>query len=242
MRKVLWAIVGCLGLNVGGLDLAQADGVALRPYVATYAVTFRGLNGGTLRMELSRDPETNRYTFETRVNPSTLASFVIGRDAVEQTILEPTADGIRPVQWYLDDGKKGKDGDGKLVFDWSNNKVTGEYEGKPVELPTQPGLQDRLSIQVAVSAALLQGREPTSLVMVNGDKTREYNYVRGGTTQLDTTLGKLETIIYESTRPGSSRVSKMWHAPSLEFLPVRAEQIRKGKVETVMTLVSLERR
>jgi hypothetical protein len=242
MRKMLWAIVGCLGLNLGGFNLAHADAVALRPYVATYAVTFRGLNGGTLRMELSRDPQTNRYTFETRANPSTLASFVIGRDAVERTILEPTTDGIRPVEWYLEDGKKGKDGDGKLVFDWSANKVTGEYEGRPVELPTQPGLQDRLSIQLAVSAALLQGREPSSIVMVNGDKTREYNYVRGATTQLDTTLGKLETMVYESTRPGSNRVSKMWHAPSLEFLPVRAEQIRKGKVETVMTLVSLERK
>jgi hypothetical protein len=30
-------------------------------------------------------------------------------------------------------------------------------------------------------------------------------------------------------------------APSLEFLPVRAEQVRKGKVETVMVLQKLQR-
>jgi hypothetical protein len=30
-------------------------------------------------------------------------------------------------------------------------------------------------------------------------------------------------------------------APSLEFLPVRAEQIRKGKVETVMLLQKVDR-
>jgi hypothetical protein len=30
-------------------------------------------------------------------------------------------------------------------------------------------------------------------------------------------------------------------APSLEYLPVRAEQIRKGKVETVMVLQKVER-
>jgi hypothetical protein len=30
-------------------------------------------------------------------------------------------------------------------------------------------------------------------------------------------------------------------APSLDFLPVRAEQIRKGKVETVMILQKVEK-
>ena len=75
---------------------------------------------------------------------------------------------------------------------------------------------------------------------MNGDKTREYTYKRGDTEQLDTKIGKLETVIYESTRPGSNRVSKVWHAPKLEYLPVRAEQIRKGKVETVMQLVGYD--
>jgi hypothetical protein len=237
MRTLLWVLVGSLALN-----LSHADGPALQPYVATYAVTYRGLDAGTLRMELSRDPQSNRYTFETRANPSVLARLMIGRDAIERTVFEPSNEGIRPIEWYLEDGKNGKDGDGHLTFDWTANKVVGEFEGKPVELPIQPGLQDRLSIQVAVSAALVQGREPASIVMVNGDKTREYSYARGASQQMDTKLGKLDTVIYESTRPGSNRVSKVWHAPSLEYLPVRAEQIRKGKVETVMVLVALERK
>lgn len=237
LRQLLCAIVAVLGASV-----AYANGIALQPYVATYAVTYRGLDAGTLRMELSRDPQSNRYTFETRANPSMLARLVVGRDALERTVFEPTNAGIRPIEWSLEDGKNGNDGDGRLAFDWDAGRVVGEYEGKPVELPTQPGLQDRLSIQVAVSAALVQKREPESIVMVNGDKTREYTYERGTTQSLDTKLGKLDTVIYESTRPGSNRVSKVWHAPTMEFLPVRAEQIRKGKVETVMVLVAFERK
>lgn len=236
MRNWWWPIVTFLGLN-----LAHADGIALQPYVATYAVTYRGLDAGTLRMELRRENASNRYIFETRANPSVLARLVIGRDAVERTVFEPTPDGIRPLEWHLEDGKSGDSDDGHLTFDWTANKVVGTFEGEPVELPAQPGLQDRLSIQIAVSAALVNGREPASIVMVNGDKTREYNYTKGAKQSLDTNIGKLETVIYESTRPGSNRVSKVWHAPSLEFLPVRAEQIRKGKVETIMVLVALER-
>lgn len=235
--RSFWCLVGLLGAT-----LAHAETPALQPYVATYAVSYRGLEAGTISMHLTHDAATNRYTYETRANPSMLARFVIGRDAVERTIVEPTDDGIRPLVWHLDDGKSGKDGDGDLKFDWSANKVTGEFEGKPVDLPTQPGLQDRLSIQLAVSAALVKGREPTSIIMVNGDRTREYTYARGATAEIDTKIGKQSTIIYESTRPNSNRVSKVWHAPELQFLPVRAEQIRKGKVETVMQLVALERK
>ena len=235
MRNALW-VMGLLGLSA-----AHADAPELHPYVATYAVSYRGLEAGTITMQLTRDPGSNRYTFETRANPSVLARLVIGRDAVERTIVEPTTDGIRPFEWHLEDGKNGKAGDGDLKFDWTANKVGGEYEGKPVELPTQPGLQDRLSIQLAVTAALVQGREPASIIMVNGDRTREYTYSRGASVQLDTKLGKQDTIIYESTRPNSNRVSRVWHAPELQFLAVRAEQIRKGKIETVMELVSLER-
>jgi hypothetical protein len=236
-----WCLVGLFAATLATVD-ALADAPALQPYIATYAVSYRGLEAGTISMHLTHDAATNRYTFETRANPSVLARLVIGRDAVERTVVEPTDDGIRPVQWHLEDGKSGKDGDGDLKFDWDANKVTGEYEGKPVDLPTQPGLQDRLSIQLAVTAALVKGREPASIIMVNGDRTREYAYTRGASAQLDTKLGKQDTIIYESTRPGSNRVSKVWHAPQLQFLPVRAEQIRKGKVETVMQLVSLEKK
>jgi hypothetical protein len=48
-------------------------------------------------------------------------------------------------------------------------------------------------------------------------------------------------VIYESKREGSNRTARFWMAPSLEFLPVRAEQIRKGKVETVMLLQKVDR-
>ncbi len=234
--KMLWAILAATSLN-----LAHANGNALDPYVATYAVSYRGIEAGTLRMELRHDPQTNRYTFETRANPSMLARLVVGRDAVERTVFETTSDGIRPLEWTLEDGKNGNAGDGHLEFDWGAQRVRGEYEGKPVDMPTQPGLQDRLSMQVAVSEALTQGREPQSVLMVNGDDTREYSYVRGPAQSLDTKLGKLDTVIFESTRPGSNRVSKVWHVPSMDYVPARAEQIRKGKVETVMELVSLER-
>jgi hypothetical protein len=222
------------------ISSARATPTVPQPFVASYAVTYRGLSGGTLRMEWRQDGQ-NRYVFETSAKPSTLARLIISSDAFERTTLELTPQGLRPLTWEANDGRSGAKGDGKLQFDWNTNTVSGTYEGQPVKLALEPGMQDRLSIQIGVMAALAAGAEPGTIAMVNGDNIRHYTYTRGKTETLQSELGPLETVVYESTRPNSNRLSRVWHAPSLEYLPARAEQIRKGKVETVMTLISVEK-
>ncbi len=229
---------GCALLLLAMMSHAQPT--VPQPFVATYAVTFRGLSGGTLRMEWRHEGQ-NRYVFETRASPSALARFVISSDAFERTTLELTPQGLRPLSWEANDGRSGAKGDGKLQFDWNANTVSGTYEGEPVKLALEPGMQDRLSIQIGVMAALAGGAEPGTIAMVNGDNIRHYTYTRGQSETVQSKLGPLQTVVYESTRANSNRLSRVWHVPSLDYLPARAEQIRKGKVETVMTLLSVEK-
>ena len=230
-----------LACSLVTLGSATAASTVPQPFVATYSVTFRGLSGGTLRMQFKPGERAGQYIFETTADPSTLASFFVSKNAVERSVLEATPEGLCPLSWMADDGKSGHKDDGSLQFDWNAQRVAGESEGKPVNMPTEPGLQDRMSMQVVVIAALQQGKEPGNIAIINDEHVRRYSYTRTGTASLDTKLGQVDTVIYESTRPNSNRLSRMWHAPSLGYVPVRMEQIRKGKVETVMTLVSLER-
>jgi hypothetical protein len=221
---------------------AYADAAVPQPFSATYAVTYRGIGAGTITFTFSHDPATGRYTYETHPNPGALARLFISSAAVERSVMEIDATGTRPIDWQLDDGKSSKSGDGELHFDWSRNAVTGTVEGEPVNLTTEPGTQDRSSIAIAVTTALMRGVEPGTIPLIDDNRIKRYVYTKKEPATVDSALGKLDTVIYESTREGgSSRTSRFWMAPSLEFLPVRAEQIRKGKVETVMVLQKLER-
>jgi hypothetical protein len=240
---LLLSLIGCTVAS--GQDSTQQPTVPqptmLQSYVATYSASFRGIDGGTLRMELRRDPATGHYTFETRANPTVLASFFVSSNAFERTTLEVAATGLRPIGWEADDGRSGVKNDGKLQFNWQEHNVSGSFEGKPVSLPLAEGTAELQTIQLAAMFKMQNSQEPTAFAVVNGDKIQEYSYARVGTETLDTKLGKLDTTIYESARKGSSRVSRIWHAPSLGFVPVKAEQIRKGKVETVLILITLKR-
>jgi hypothetical protein len=224
------------------ISSTQATPAVPQPFIATYHVSFRGIGAGTLRMEWRRDSGSDRYVFETRANPSALAKLVVSDSAFERTTLELTPDGLRPLSWEADGGRSGEKGNGKLVFDWNANTVTGTDEGNPVKLALEPGIQDRLSIQIGVMMSLINGEEPGTIAMINGDSVRRYTYTRGKSETIRSPeMGPLETIVYESTRPNSNRLSRVWHVPSLEYLPARAEQVRKGKIETVMTLIEIEK-
>ena len=219
---------------------ARADSESIEPFTATYAASYRGMEAGNLTFTFKHADEPGQFIYETTADPSFLASLVVSRAAVERSILTFDAEGVKPLEWKLDDGKTGDKADGTLSFDWPSNRVTGRIEREAIDFPTQAGLQDRLSIQIAVMAALLRGEEPGTIPMIDDNRVKHYTYSKTGTATLETPLGKIETVIYESTREGSNRQSRFWLVPKMEYLAARAEQIRKGKVETVMVLTSFQ--
>lgn len=216
------------------------DVIAPKPFTATYDVTYRGMRAGSLTFKLSRDPATGHYIYETTADPSMLARIVVSSAASERSEVEIGPDGVRPISWHFDDGRSSSEKDGQLRFDWDKNVATGTVEDKPVQIPLAPRTQDRLSIQLEVVTALLRGQEPGTITLIDNNKVKRYRYTRVEPTVTDTKMGKLDTLFYESTREGSDRQSRLWLVPKMEYLAARAEQVRKGKVETVMVLSSFQ--
>jgi hypothetical protein len=234
------AIAALLFTWIGGSAPANAAPIAPQPFVAKYAASYRGMEAGTVTFSLQRDAATGRYIYESTAEPSFLARLVVSRDVAERSEMLIDEKGVRPLEWRFDDGRSGDAKDGALSFAWESGRVSGTIEQHKIDFPTQERMQDRLSIQIHVATQLLRGEEPGTVPMIDDNRVKEYTYARTGTATLDTPLGKIDTVIYESTRPGSSRVARFWLAPSLEYLPMRAEQVRKGKVETVMVIKSLD--
>jgi hypothetical protein len=218
-------------------SVAFAQSIKPLPFVATYAVSYRGYEAGRLHVEL-RAEDSDRFVYETRAEPGVVARFFVGKNPVERSEMRIDEQGVHPLLWM----NRGTSGAGTLEFSWEEGTVSGTVEGEQVEHPIEPGLQDRLSIQIAVMTALLRGMEPGTIPMVEGDEIKHYSYTRIGSEQVPLANGEIETIVYESTRPGSSRVSRVWHVPALDYIPIRAERIRKGRVETLMVLVNVQAR
>lgn len=211
------------------------------PYAATYSARYRGFRMGNLRYTLS-SPQRGRFIFESRAEPRLIARLFVSEDAIERSVMLIDAEGVRPLDWFREDGKSGEKEDGVLTFDWEHGRVRGTVKEDPVDLPTEAGLQDPLSFLIAIQTALLRGHEPGTVPMVDGDRIKRYHNTRLGTEKIKTEAGEFSAVIYSTTRPGSDRVSRVWYVPSLSYLPVRAEQEREGRVESVLELVEVEGR
>ena len=56
---------------------------------------------------------------------------------------------------------------------------------------------------------------------------------------LTTPLGQLETVVYRSDRPDSDRVTRLWLAPKLNYMPLQANRSRKGDVDLSMRITGV---
>ena len=113
--------------------------------------------------------------------------------------------------------------------------------GQAVDVALQPGLQDSLSVQLALIHELLAGRTPETFVMLDRDEIKDYLYTAEGKERVKTALGEHDTVRYRSRRPNSDRSTMFWCAPDLGYLPVKVERHKGSKIEWSMTLATLTR-
>jgi Protein of unknown function (DUF3108) len=213
----------------------------LQPYTARYQVSYRGLAGGQIEASLKPGPEPHVWLYETRAFPNFLGKMAISPSARERSTMEVSPAGVRPLEFEFNDGSAEEAKDIRVRFDWAAGRVTGVADGEEFAYDVKPGTQDTASIQAAMMVELLAGRTPAGFPILTGGKLRDYRYWSEGTGRITTPAGPFDTVIWASQRDGSSRVSRVWHAPSLGFVPVQAIQYRKGRAEFSMKLANLTR-
>jgi hypothetical protein len=198
------------------------------------------MGAGTSTLQLTRTSPTE-FTYQSSNTARGLFRLAIP-DTITQVSHMTMVDGkVRPLSYTGDDGSSDTDKDVSLKFDWTAMRVTGTAENKPVDVALTPGVQDSLSVQVALMCALAVHESPKSFQLIEKSEIKEYQYTHEGNATLETPAGKLDTVVYTSQRKGAKRLTRLWIAPSLGFLPVRAEQVNKGKRELQLQLKSVER-
>ena len=227
-----------LACAVAGFACA-ADDVPLRPFQTSYEVLWRGFSGGVASFELKQEA-AGSWTYVNRNRPHGLFRLVPKASLTLTSRMSVDPDGVRPLLFTATDPDDG-DPQAELHFDWTAGRVIGFVEKASVDMALKPGVQDDLSIQVALINSLENGRVPSGISLFDKDGIRDYEYAQVGTETLQTAAGQFATVIYRSHKQNSPRSTRFWCAPSLGYIPVQAEQQYKGKVEWTMKLRSVHR-
>jgi hypothetical protein len=209
-------------------------------FSAKFAIEWKGITCGYSTFDFIRTG-ANSFTYRSQQTARGIFRLAFP-DALNQTSNFSLVDGVlRPTSYHAAEEGHAADKSVDLKFDWQTHRVSGVSQTKPVDLPLQDGTQDGMSVQIELMRELAAGRSPQGFWLVDNDEIKQYKYVREGTETLETGVGKLETVRYRSEHEGSSRVTRLWLAQSLGYLPVRAERSRNGNADFSLEILELKR-
>lgn len=215
------------------LTVSAADGSELTPHRAEYKVKISVVSG-QLNTEL-RATETG-YVATHVIKPKGIAKLYGGQMRVRSEFTT-NEDGVRPVSFHEVDTIR-DDPETRIQFDWTTNQASGTVGSEEVLLQLDGIAHDNVSIQYALMHDLLNGGPDNTYVLFDVDKMRVANVSNVGTRQIKTKAGSYEVVGIQHQKEGSSRVTTLWCAAELDYLPVVIEQHRKGKLNFRATLTS----
>ena len=231
--RMLAAAIALHGLT----SAAVASAEELKAFEASYAWSWHGATVAVSTLRLERG-DGDSWVYSSTSEPRGLGYLYPMRPKLRST-LRITDQGVQPLSFKAEGAGDSHNAD--VSFDWSAGRATGVYEGTEVDLSLKPGIQDDLSVQIAMMVELLHGRTPERLSMIDRNSTREYRYQREGAQAIETALGRIDTVIYSSQHQGSPRVTRFWCAPTMGYLPLRIEQKRIDSLEWTMDIRSVRR-
>ena len=222
----------CLA-SVASAD-SYADMPTLTPHKARYDVKISVL-GGTLTSEVTAAGAG--YMANSVIEPTGF-SRIVARGAIQESSFFLTDKaGVQPAQYRSIDTLSSDNQVVFLSFDWREMSVHGTVNDVEFQSSLDGRVHDRVSIQYELMLDLLQGETSTRYSLLDGDELKILQVKNIGQREVKTPYGKFDATGIQHNKENSSRITTLWCARELGYLPVVIEQHRDGKlrVRAVLT-------
>jgi hypothetical protein len=215
---------------------ACAEG-ALTPHKASYDVKISVLGGILVSEVTEAEPG---YMANTVIKPTGVSRMLARGVIQESSFFLPDSDGVLPAQYRSIDTLSSDDETVSLDFDWREQRVEGVVNDEVFESDLDGRVHDRVSIQYELMHDLQNGAAEEQYWMLDGDELKLLNVNTVGTRTVTVPFGKFEVVGIQHSKENSTRVTTLWCAEELGYLPVIIEQHRKGKLGVRAVLRSYE--
>ncbi|HET8707909.1 MAG TPA: DUF3108 domain-containing protein [Pseudomonadales bacterium] len=209
----------------------KAADAPVQEFSAEYSVNYNGASFGTTAQQLLKRKGDKVWTFN-----STVDGPLVGVE--EQADFTWQGCVTRPVQYTFDRSGIGPSKTVNILFDWDKNLAHYKTKKESGDYSLQPGVMDKLSLQLAVRCQLIQGKTDLNFISADEDGLNATPFVVEGDETVHTELGDLKTVKIKRVRPNSNRETYVWLAPSHDYLMVKSLQIEKQKDRIELNILS----
>lgn len=228
-------LAACLIAGTGIAPLStMAASETLVPHTATYKIRI-SIASGTLTTSVRES--TDGFAVNSVIEPTGLAAILTSGTIEESSQFAVDENGVRPHVYASDDTLSRENMFMDFRFDWENHLVSGTVNDEFFEFDLDQEVHDRVSIQYELMHNLMSDSPSTEYAMLDGDELKQITVSNIGTESVKVPLGRFEAVGVQHQAAGSKRITTLWCAPELGYLPVLIEQSRKGKVRVRAQLI-----
>ncbi|MDH3364241.1 MAG: DUF3108 domain-containing protein [Gammaproteobacteria bacterium] len=203
------------------------------PHTAEYGIKI-SIVGGRLSTELKATD--SGYTARHHVEPTGMSKILAHGDITEVSEFAVGDEGVYPMAYQTNDTIDKDDPRADIRFDWNTYQVSGTVNDEEFQFTLDRLRQDRVSIQYALMHDLQNNELSERYELFEADKLKTLNVRSVGTKQVKVPAGTFTVVGIQHQAENSSRVTTLWCAEELDYLPVVIEQHRKGKLRVRATL------
>lgn len=195
-------------------------------FTATYKAKIK-IAGGKVRLTTSQNSD-GTYTFNYETIPGKLIRMFTNGDLTETTVFEVIDGRPRTLQYTLINEMGSRPRNGEVRFDWTANRVIGNYKEKSIDTPLPENAVDRAMLQILLMADMRNGELRDRYLAWNKDEFEPMGVerIRRETIELD--IGTFETEVLRYWEVNGEAETLIWCADELGYLPVRIEARDEG--------------
>jgi len=211
--------------------------VELQNYKASYQLLWHGLAVGTSTHTI-RHIKGKHYLAELKSKPK--FSFLPFK-SFEKSEFTFTNHEFYPLNYEYQSQEKSKTKAGSIQFNWQQKKAKSLIEGKSsMKFLLSHHSQDKITLYFQLRQDIRNRKSQLSYDVIEPERIKNYTFKVTGEEQLKTSLGPLETIRVEHLSENKERLTKLWLAKDLNYLIVKLQQFRKGKISAESVIQTLE--
>ncbi len=227
-----------IAATLAALFFASASAAAapsVRPFEAEYSGRF---SGAKIEINVARlvAGQGDTVVLRRHSEPRGFARLIRRDGVLECGQFRMPGNTFVAQRYVYIDGKPGKGKSTDVNFAATQGTATSVYKGTEVELPVADGAVDKIVEEHVLAQRLAAGDDAFTLRVIDRNEVHNVRYTVKPGEVIKAKTGRYETLLVERRRGNSSRTTRIWAAPDLDYQPVRIQRLKDGKVQGTANL------
>lgn len=228
-----------LGTFTSSLINAAETPDGLNPYKAEYIV--EKYDSAVARAKYRLDFIDGHYIYNMQTKLTGFLSLFRNDTLTEKSLLDNS---LRLQEYTYDQKSEDKNRYTRFDINWrmDNNSINGianvTNAGKHYTLPLHQLTWDPLSVQLKLMSDIDSSKETYTYQVINRGQLKSYTFEVIGNDQIEVDEDIYETIALQ--RRHGKKLTRFWLGKDYQYIPVRIDSYKNGKLETSIILDSFD--